>query len=231
MATFRKRLDKWQVQIRRKGFAPISRSFRTKADAQEWARHWEQKADRGELPANTKELEITKLSKLVERYQVEVLPTKKGAEIERIILDAFLRDPLCRKSLSTLTPSDFAKYRDRRLQIISAKSLGRQLSPVSHMLNLARVEWGLPIRSDLLSNLRLGGNDNKRERRLREGELERLVQAAKKTRNPLILPIVQFAVETGMRRGEILAMDWKHVDLERRSVVIPEAKNGYSRTI
>lgn len=34
-----------------------------------------------------------------------------------------------------------------------------------------------------------------------------------------------------MRRGEIAAMDWKQVDLGRRSLSIPVTKNGSSRTI
>jgi hypothetical protein len=115
MATIRKRGTKWQVQIRRHGFPSIARSFSKKSDAAEWARHWEAKADRNELPANTKILDSISLGDLVQRYRNEVVPKKRGAEIETIILNAFLRDPICRKKLSALTTADFAAYRDRRL--------------------------------------------------------------------------------------------------------------------
>ena len=43
--------------------------------------------------------------------------------------------------------------------------------------------------------------------------------------------MIIFAIETAMRRGEILALGWSEVNLERRSVTILESKNGHSRTI
>ncbi|WHS95355.1 site-specific integrase [Sinorhizobium kummerowiae] len=231
MATIRKRGDKWQVQIRRQGFPPISRSFHTKSDAAEWARYWESKADRAELPDNRKVLDTISLADLVKRYRDEVVIAKRGREIETIILNAFLKEPICRKKLSALSSEDFTAYRDKRLEVISGKSLSRQLSPLSNMFNVAKQEWGIPIKSNPLAKLRIGTKESKRERRLRANELAKLVHAARKTRNPLILPIVLFALETAMRRGEILSMRWHHIDLDRRSVVIPETKNGYPRTI
>lgn len=231
MATFRKRENKWQVQIRRQGFPTISRSFLKRTDAAEWARHWETKADRNELPTNTKALASISLGELVQRYRDEISCTKRGSEIEIIVLDAFLRDPICRKKLSVLATSDFADYRDRRLAVISAKTLIRQLAPLSNMFNIARREWGLPLRSNPLSDLRLVSPDNKRKRRLQEGELDKLLEAGRKTRNPLLIPIVRLALETAMRRGEILALQFCDVDIERCTATIRESKNGYSRTI
>ena len=55
--------------------------------------------------------------------------------------------------------------------------------------------------------------------------------AAQHFRNRLILPIVLFAVETGMRRSEILGLRWNDVGPEGRSVVLRPTKNGHSRTI
>lgn len=231
MASIRKRGHKWQVQIRRQGFPTISRSFHTRSDAAEWARHWETKADRGDLPQNRKVLDTLTLADLVRRYKDEIVVTKRGREIETIILHAFLKDPICRKKLSAVTSEDFAAYRDKRLEVISPKSLRRQLSPLSNMFNIAKQEWGLPLKANPLSNLRIGPSDNKRERRLRAGELEKLLHAAQRTRNPFILPIVRLALETAMRRGEILALRVRDVDIERCTATIRESKNGYSRTI
>lgn len=171
------------------------------------------------------------MADLVKRYRDEVVIAKRGREIETIILNAFLKEPICRKKLSALSSEDFTAYRDKRLEVISGKSLSRQLSPLSNMFNVAKQEWGIPIKSNPLAKLRIGTKESKRERRLRANELAKLVHAARKTRNPLILPIVLFALETAMRRGEILSMRWHHIDLDRRSVVIPETKNGYPRTI
>jgi integrase len=231
MATIRKHRDKYQVQIRRKGVAPLTKTFSLLADAKEWARHQERLADRGELGPDRKELERTSLGELVQRYLDEVIPSKKAADIERIMLEAFLRHKICKKRLSELTTADFAAYRDERLKAITAKSLKRQLSPLSNMFEVARVDWMLPLRGNPLSDLSLKVRDNKRERRLREGEFDKLLEAGKKTRNPLLVPIVRLALETAMRRGEILALRFRDVDIERCTATIRESKNGYSRTI
>ena len=70
-----------------------------------------------------------------------------------------------------------------------------------------------------------------RNRRLDDGEYERLEQASKLTRNQHIWPIVVFAVETGMRRGEILGLSWDNIDLNRRTAFLPLTKNGSSREV
>ncbi|TGT56609.1 site-specific integrase [Mesorhizobium sp. M00.F.Ca.ET.170.01.1.1] len=230
MATIRKHRDKYQVQVRRKGFPPISRSFHKLADAKEWARHIETKADRQELAPNRKELKGVSLGDLVRRYRTEVVASKKGAGIETIVLDAFLRHPICRKSLADLNTSDFASYRDERLKTIAATSLKRQLAPINNMFELARTEWEIPLKNPLV-DLALKTNDNRRERRLREGEMDRLIEAGKKTRNRFVLPVIRFALETAMRRGEILNLRWRDIDEARGTAIILETKNGYSRNI
>ena len=64
-----------------------------------------------------------------------------------------------------------------------------------------------------------------------EWRFERLEEAAEQTKNPHIWPIIVFAIETGMRRGEILGLRWEHVDLERRIAFLPLTKHGISREV
>ena len=70
-----------------------------------------------------------------------------------------------------------------------------------------------------------------RNRRLESGEFERLEEASKQIKNPHIWPVIVFAIETGMRRGEILGLRWEHVDLDRRIAYLPLTKNGSSREV
>ena len=70
-----------------------------------------------------------------------------------------------------------------------------------------------------------------RKRRLEVGEFERLQEAAKQTKNPHIWPVIVFAIETGMRRGEILGLQWEHVELDRCIAYLPLTKNGSSREV
>lgn len=237
MASIHRHRDKYQVRVRRKGLPTITKTFHKLSDAKEWANHQERQADRGELGPDRKVLETITMADLVTRYRDTILPGKKGGSVEAIMLTAFLRHPICKKRLSDLTATDFMKWKDEKLtatatrKAITAKSVKRLLSPIQRMFELAMTEWEIPLRENPLSRLRLKVIDNKRQRRLREGELGRLLEAGKKTRNPLIVPIIMFALETAMRRGEILALRIRDVDLERHSATVRESKNGYSRTI
>jgi integrase len=70
-----------------------------------------------------------------------------------------------------------------------------------------------------------------RQRRLNKGEYVRLEQASHLTLNPHIWPIIVFAIETGMRRGEILGLTWDNISLEQQLAYLPLTKNGTSREV
>jgi integrase len=188
-------------------------------------------ADQRDLPSDPKALQRVTLGQLVERYRDTVSVRKRGYEVERVVLNAFLRQRICRKPLSEIGASDFASYRDERLTVIKESTLKRELAPLHNMFELARDEWGLPLRENPLSKVRLTSIQGRRERRLKKGELDQLIEAARACRNPLILPIILVAVETGMRRGEILSLRWEHVDQTAPSLLIPHSKNGHSRIL
>jgi hypothetical protein len=130
MATIRKRGAKWQVQVRRVGCRYASRSFYILKDAEAWARHIEVQADRCELPGDPKVLHRVTLGELVERYRDTISVNKRGYDVERIVLTAFMRHPICSKRLSDLRPEDFAAYRDERLGSIKPSTLKREFSPL-----------------------------------------------------------------------------------------------------
>ena len=231
MATIRKRRDKYEVQIRRSGLQSISRTFHALKDARSWARHMEMEADRRDLPTDPKTLRQVSLGELVTRYRDTISSTKRSHDREWFMLGTLLAHPISRRRLSELTAAHFAAYRDERLRDVRPASVKRELAPVRHMFEIARNEWGLPIRDNPLAKLQLSGVDQRRERRLRPGELDKIIKAAQSCRNKLIRPIILFALATGMRRGEILAVRQQNIDLTARSLLISETKNGYSRII
>ena len=214
MATIRKRTHKWQVLIRRKGLS-ISRSFHHLKDAQAWARQMEIQADRRDLPPDPKALERLTLSQLVHRYRDTASIRKRTAVTERIVLNAFLRFYMLQET-SELRTADFVAYGDERLKEIKPSSLARESTPIRHMFEVARKEWGLPITNPLI-DLSIPNSDPKRERRLRTGELQRLLEAAQLSGTPFLVSIILFALITGMRRGEILALRWSDIDRDGQS--------------
>ena len=171
MATIRKRGAKWQVQMRRWDslcFALIPRAQRRRG----LGATMEVQADRRDLPSDPKALQRVTLGQLVERYRDTVSVRKRGYDIERIVLNAFLRHRICRKPLSEIGASDFASYRDERLTTIKASTLKRELAPLHNMFELARDEWGLPYAKTREQSARCTRQDTRRERRLKNGELD-----------------------------------------------------------
>ena len=79
MATIRRRGTTWQAQVRRQGHTTLSRTFRLKADAEQWARQKEAEIDRGELPVDTRVLRAHTLGALLGRYAATIIPRKRSA--------------------------------------------------------------------------------------------------------------------------------------------------------
>ncbi len=87
MATIRKLRGRWQAQVRRRGLKPRCKSFDTKLEAEKWARDLEAQVDRFGAAPDTKILESTTLGQLLERYQREVSPLKRGSVVECTALE------------------------------------------------------------------------------------------------------------------------------------------------
>lgn len=231
MATIRKRNGKYQVQVRRQGCSPISKTFLKLEDAKIWARTTEVEVDQTGLLADPRILAKTTVAMVLERYRDEIVSKKRSRVIETMIVDAMLRQPWCKRSLAQIDAGTFAEYRDERLKVVQPCTIKRELGLLQHAFDIASREWSLPMRTNPIKSITKPTVSNKRERRLRDGELDKLLKAAGKTRNPFILPIVKFAIETAMRRGEILALRVRDVDIERCTAHIRMSKNGHGRTI
>jgi integrase len=232
MASIRKRGDKWQAQVRRQGMVPTTRTFTLREDARRWARQIEADADRQGLIFDRRELKRLTFGSLIERYLATVVPTKRGREIETVILRAFLRKGLAQTSVADLRPEMFSAYRKDRLKVVKPATLRRELSILHHLFEIACRDWGLPIPTNPLHGCSKGLEGRARARRIADkGESGRLTSAAANCRNGLIKPLMEFAMATGMRRSEILRAKWVDIDREKRTLHIPETKNGHPRTI
>lgn len=70
-----------------------------------------------------------------------------------------------------------------------------------------------------------------RDRILTDDEISRLLDACRRSKSSFLYPIVLFALTTGARRGEILNLEWRHVDLEKGIAFLTETKNGRPRSV
>ena len=90
---------------------------------------------------------------------------------------------------------------------------------------------GWNLADNPVEKIRLPKNNPPRERRLKPGEYERLKKASSDTKVWYLWPIIDFAIETGMRRSEILSMKWEHIGIDNQRVLLPLTKNGSSRWV
>lgn len=231
MATTRKRGQKWQVQVRRLGHPPISKSFASKAGAEAWARKVEVELDGAAQPVNFRHLETTVLRDLLLRYRDEVTVTKRGAVSERYRINRIMQDSLAGVRLARLTPGTLASWRERRLKAVKSDTVRRELTIIRHVLEIARKEWGFPLQGNPVSNLRKPPPSQGRERRVSDDELNALISAAERMRASYLKPIVLLAIETGLRRGELLSLKWPDIDLRAGLATVRETKNGRTRTV
>lgn len=241
MATFQQRDGgRWQAKVRRRGYPVQSQTFAKKTDAEAWARKIESELERG-VWRDTDEAERTTLAEALERYEREVTPRKKGAEQEAYRVRALRRLPLARQTLARIRGADIAAFRDAELGRLAPSSVVKQLALLSNLFEVARKEWGIEV-DNPVRKISKPKFDNSRARRLEDLEARYLLAALDNPghsvkaksgdrRNEWMPLIVRWAIETAMRQGEILALDWRHVDLEKRTAHLPETKNGTARTV
>ncbi len=230
MATIEKRGKYWRVRVRRAGYPPQSRTFDSKVQALIWARDVEGDMDRGIFVDRT-EAEKNTLGDIIERYLREVTPTKRGAGPEAARLNALMRQPLALLKMSAMSGAHIASYRDARLKEVSPATVNKELNHLSHVIETARREWSIQLPENPIRLVRRPPQPRARDRRFREGEETRLLDACEESRKSFLTPMVRLAIETAMRQGEIVSLRWENIDLQKRTAHLPETKNGEVRSV
>lgn len=231
MASIRNRGGKWQARVRRLGQNPVTKSFQTKQDAERWARKIEADIDKGSY-TNIALAERTTFKELIHRYIDEVLPTMRGGSADAIRLKALARKPIAQLNMVALTPQKIAQHRDQRLKEIAPNTVTRELAYFSSIINHARREWDINISNPVLMVKRPAGGQG-RNRILSNTELNRILEELKPVDRKSIwmLPFVKLALETAMRRGELLSLQWSWINFEKRTATLPITKNGERRVV
>ena len=243
MATFRKRpgpggRTAWQAQIIRRGHEPQYKTFDTKAEAEAWAAIIESEIARGVFVSRA-EAEATTLREALDRYEREVSSKKRSATRERSTIATWRASPLSERALANIRGKDIAAaIQEKEGDGLGPNTIRIHLALLSHLFNTARTAWGMESLANPVDFVK--GQRPKlppgRTRRLVGDEGKRLLEAAKvydatPRAEGSIGPIITWAIETAMRRGEIAAMRWEHLDRKARVLLIPETKNGTPRRI
>jgi integrase len=233
----------WQVRVRREGWPPVSKTFRTKTLAEAWARKIETEMDRGAY-LSTSAAESTTFGDLAERFVKEFAPHhyRSGIALHKVDRLVERLDPYM---LSSISAHVVTQYRDARLKDpdprfkdskaapkISASTVKSELDMLSKMLDVAQKEFGINLpHGNPVRNIRKPAPGPARARRLSIDEWERLDAAAARSLNHWLRPALHLAVETAMRQGELLSLKRSDIDEAKRTAFLRTTKNGEARAV
>ncbi len=232
----------WKAVIRKIGWPTTIKTFRLKKDAEDWARRTEDEMVRG-LYIQRAPSERTSVKAAIERYVLEVTPTKRPASQTTELRRAeTLKSYFGAYSMAGITPNLIAQFRDTRLAGDIDKKTGKrrpraantvriELALLSHLFSIAISEWKLGLIYNPVQVVRKPSPAPGRNRRLTLGEETALLAKVDAHSNPMLRWIVRIALETGMRSSEIASLKRGQIDLAHRVVNLAETKNKTSRTV
>lgn len=226
------------MEVRQKGVY-VSENFRTKAEAVRWGLEQEaaiEDGSAGRVPRKT-------LRDALERYAKDETPKKRGWRSEGIRIAKFIKTvPFVEKLMKDVTAEDWSAWRD---QLGKGSADRKPLMPgtVIRDFNLIRAlystaldEWGW-IKSNPLKRVKSPPKPRGRTRLMSPAEIQALcaalgyVDGKPSTKTQRVAVGMLFALETGMRAGEVFGLLAKNVDREARVAHLPLTKNGEERNV
>lgn len=235
MATVRLRKGKWQVQVRLTGFKPVTATHPTRKQAVAWGIAKEKELLSG-LKAHT-EKDIRKVGAItlrdVAKAYVEAHTVTASQETS---YNCLLADPLSDVPLLALSRKAVLEWRAGLLQRLKPETVKKRARMPRRLWEYARTVLEVPTLNDNPFN-KLSLSGHQRHRRLFGGEYDALMAATDKIKvQGSIKPqdmrdIIEWAIETGMRRGEICRVATIHLKENTTLLWIPKTKTHRPREI
>jgi len=229
----------WQVDYRDPEGKRIMKCFPKKADAEAYlgkvtvAKREERYHDVSDVKRET---QVT-FNELAEKY-VENFRTQRAFQSSKRYLLAVVQEHFGGRRLSQITYLDLETYRNKRKATLANgskpradASVNREMALIGHMLGKA-VKWGWLESSPFKKGKRLMFKENnQRLRFLTESEVAALLKGSDdlKAYSPYLRPLVETALLTGMRRGELLSLKWEQI--RNGFIYLTETKSGKGRQI
>lgn len=132
--------------------------------------------------------------------------------------------------LADINAWEIEKWRNKRLADgVKPATTNRQINTIKGCLSRA-VEWGT-IDSHDLGKVKTLTVDNSKVRYLSKDEESRLRENLQTCETDFLEVIVLLALNTGMRKGELLSLEWSHVNFENKILTVDfqNAKSGNTR--
>jgi integrase len=129
--------------------------------------------------------------------------------------------------LSEITPSVLSAYRTKRLEEnVTLSTVNKELQFVRRVFSLCKRDWQF-VKQSPFEFFKMTSVNDQRVRFLEHGQWEQLLMSCPSW----LKPIVTLARYTGMRRGNIIRLTWRQVDLQNKLINLDKTKNGQMLTI
>ncbi len=129
------------------------------------------------------------------------------------------------KYLYSITPVMIEKYKADRLQNVTPATVNRELACLKYMYTKV-IEWG-SVKKNPTKTVKLLKEPPGRLRYLKPDEVDALLKVCANHLRPIVIT----ALNTGMRKAEILNLKWNELDLGNRKITVANSKNNEKRVI
>jgi len=133
------------------------------------------------------------------------------------------------KTIQEITTWQIEKWKSKRKEGLQAGSVNRELALLKHMFSMA-LKWRR-LKENPAKDVKQFKGETRRVRFLMPDEIQRLLSNCGDLLEGLLKPIVTVAVHTGMRKGEILSLQWAQVNFEQGIISLFDTKNHERRDI
>lgn len=211
-----------------------NRTFETRLQAEEWLAGVKAGEGKGRLSKTIEARDLTLSDALNRRLEIcsEQKSNVEQARQTRRLIDNF--PELMGKRLYEIDEIDILGFIEEREEVVANATINRELSLISNAFNRARSRMNCVGLVNPIGPTTWLKEAKGRDHRLAADEEEMLLRLADQvevlTHTP-IGSIIRFAIGTAMRKSEIARMDWRYVNLDRGTVLIPDSKNGSARTV
>lgn len=235
MAAIQRRNGRYRVRVIRKGYPTFSKTFQTHKEALSWARLIEAQIDEGEIsPSRPQSINILNKNSpfrdVIAVYKTAHSVHKRNQKSEVGILD-ILSKRWAGLSVIEITKPKILELRDDLLGAGRANStINHYFNAISTVFQMLENEYEVALPNPIKGIRRMPQSPGRNKRINRDSEL-RLLNGCDQLNMPLLKKVIEFAIETGMRRSEIMNLTWEDIAMEQRKAHLHQTKNGKARQV
>ena len=128
-----------------------------------------------------------------------------------------------------------SKYRDKRLKTIKPSTFKREYALIKHCARVSKALGFDGVNVDVFNNLPIPQIFDRPIYRITDEDIDKIlfVAGSGRFRNRYMPPVIKLAVDTGMRRGELVSIVWSEVDWKKKLINLPahKTKSGQARQV